>query len=341
MRRAVKLFLLASLLIPSFACQQSAEQPKSTFAEILPKGTQLLYDSRLDIDQDGQDEWIVFYRFDTVIDDGGQPSGPIAVAVYRAEGSPQKDLHAYPLTPREDSYLCECNCTARMDDILSESPGAELIISDNCGGNTTRATIFSWEPDGEEYLAQGHFHGHRVTIQKDMTFVDVRMPDRAQVAVRSTYEASGGTYYNSDYSIPESQEFILYPKECQDVTLSPYPEKVVLAFYHHYCDTENAAIYFTPYGWDKLNGCADGKCGCTRDSREVIQVQVINCQMKEDRPNKTVISVSIVCKRGQEIIDNVKTEVEWTLVHKDERWKLDNAEIVSQQPWPLPEFSDP
>lgn len=340
MRQAAKLFLLASLLIPSFACQQSADQPKSTFAEILPEGTQLLYNSRLDTDQDGQDEWVVFYRFDPIIDDEGRSSGPIAVAVYRAEGSPQRDLHAYPLTPREESYLCECNCTARMDDVLSKSPGAELIISDNCGGNTTRATIFSWDPAGE-YLARGHFRGQRVTIQKDVTFVDVRMPDRAQIAVRSTYEASGGTYYSSDCSTPESQEFILYPKECQDVTLSPYPDKIVLAFYHHYCDAQNAAIYFTQCGWDQLNGCADERCGCTRGSSEVTHVQVINCQIKDVRPNEAVVSVSIVCKQGQEIIDNVKTEIEWTLVRKDERWKLDNAEIISRQPWPLPEFSDP
>jgi hypothetical protein len=333
MKQAIKLFLLALLLISSFACQQTAEQPISTFAEILPKGAQLVNSSRLDIDQDGQSEWVVFYRFDAV-KDGGQSSGPIAVAVYRAEGPPPNNLHAYRLIPREDSYLCECYCTARMEDILSENTGPELVVTDNCDGKTTRATIFSWDSNGQNYRAHGHFYGHRVLVQKDVVLVDVRLPDRAQIAVRSTHQARGGTYYSSDYSVPESQEFILYPEECQDVTLSPYPEKIVIAFYHHYCDAQDISVYFTPCAWDQLNGCAGKECGCTRDSSEVARVQVTSCHTIEEHQNEAVVAASIVCLHGQKVIDDVKIDVKWRLVRKDERWKLDKIEIGPRQPWP-------
>jgi hypothetical protein len=294
---------------------------------------------RLDTDRDNVREWVVLYRFD-LSEEADQEGTPIGGVIYGQEDGNSSAFTSYALNPQGDAYLCECECGAEMEDVLSRLSGPELVLRDHCGGEVARASIFYWDQDQGAYLPKGYFFGSRIEVGQDHVTVDQRLPRRAQLALRQVYRADRGRTYYGPFgqgvlAMPEKYELVGYQPEPTDVTLSPYPEKVLLAFYNHYAEGERVAEYFTEKGWQELDRCADGKCGCSTPRSGVAHVRVTYLERADGAygegenpgPNEAAFDLNVICERRGDRPEE-ETPVRWYLVRQDGRWKLDDAEMV-------------
>jgi len=298
----------------------------------LPEGCQYVQTYHLDVNSDGNEEWIIMCYFDQASPPGAQQHGnPIAAYIYQPDDSKPPNTLAYELRVPGDDYLCECRCVPTMNDALSELPGPELVLGDTCDGERMRLTIFQWDRTKPAYLPVGHFLGHYISITSDTVIVEELQVTRAQLAIRQTYHPAGGqTYYLDNQGTlvpPAEQEIVFSHGEPEDVTLSPYPEKVVLAFYNHYTDTAKIRAYFADGAWDGLGQCDTGQCGCTAPRSEITHVRVTSLQYTEDPtdPNRTTVEVTVVCEYPDGTPGNDRF-VQWHLIHTADRWQLDSVE---------------
>jgi hypothetical protein len=217
-----------------------------------------------------------------------------------------------------------------MQQALSTLPFEELVVRDTCNERTTRVFIFHWEPNTGQYESRGHFIGDRVQVARNTVTVTQRVPHMDQLALELVYvPRNGGTYYQpNDRGVvaPEKHELIFYGPEPEHATLSPYPEKVVLAFYKHYMDGERVAELFTPTGWEQVERCTTGQCGCLAEPRDVTHVRVTNLKLQEGvEPDQAVFATDIICELGDGRLEN-ETALRWHLVRQDGQWRLDRAE---------------
>jgi len=298
----------------------------------LPEGCQYVQTYALDLNSDGDEEWIIMCYFDQTFPPGAQQHGsPIAAYVYYVDDSTPPNTLAYELRVPGDDYLCECRCVPTMNDVLSVPPGPELVLGDTCDGERMRLTIFQWDRTKPAYLPVGHFLGHYISSTPDTVIVEEFQMTRAQLALRQTYHPiDGRTYYLDDQGTlvpPAEQEIVFSHEEPKDVTLSRYPENVVLAFYNHYTDTAKASAYFAAGMWGQLGQCDTGQCGCTAPRSQIAHVRVTSLQHVEDPtdPNHTTVEATVVCEYLDGTPEN-GTFARWHLIHTADRWQLDSVE---------------
>jgi tetratricopeptide (TPR) repeat protein len=299
----------------------------------LPDNWEHVRTYRLDANHDNQPEWIVLYRFDLPAEEQYDVA-PIAGVVYQP-GENASSLIPHRLLLSDDEYLCEHECAVTMDNILSGLPGDELIVYDSYNGKVTKLSIFAWNPTEETYRPQGHFSGDHIQTEKNKVTVLQRLSRRAQLALREIYEPRDNkSYYLSEsldiLLMPAQYELIFYGATPEDVTLSPYPEKVVLAFYGHYADERQVSEYFTWEGWAEVDRCVSGACGCIVEPREIAHVWVRDLQFNEQKDSNSVsFDADIVCeRRSNSDRFEPETTVRWTLVQLDGRWKLNEAKTL-------------
>ncbi len=356
MRRLGRFLFLSALLCSSLACGQMSTnpQPDSTsvevlcpgFKTVLPKDWQYVDHSALDTDNDGSKECVVLYRFD-LLAGTGHKNEPIAGVVYRPDNKRPPCIIPYPLRSQAGGHLCEHNCELKMEDVLSRRNGKELVVRDHYGGRVTRASIFYWEQPGGEYghyEPLGHFSGDNIEVSLDEVVVDLCMPHRAQLATRYTYSPRNqATYYVQDEGTGalmmfEKYQLVFWPGEPEDVTLSQYPERVVMSFYEHYTDEGNSQ-YFTDEGWKFMQESGIVECGCRlpNSDTETVRVHDIRCMQEwssqeaghpcEDYGcDRATVVANVTCGSGIE-----ETEVLWNLVRNNGHWELDG---VSANPAP-------
>ncbi len=333
--------------------------PELDFREILPAEWEYIYTEHgLDTDKDGVREWIVVYRFDLTCQ-ADQRGCPITASVYRPESGKPPSIVPRPLLPRGRDYLCECSCKFSMEDVLSKHPGDELVVRDECDKKTTRLSIFRWREEKQDYLPLGHFTGDCITYALDEVKVEESRPSRAQLKICFTYhpheiertgeqgEEKQQTYYLSTEGnapvAPADYEVNPCKGEPEAVVLSPYPEKVVMAFYHHYTDEETIETYFTPEDWHLLE-CSEPNCGgCARARSEVDHVQVTMLTVVQDcdgmfcrqcgseEADRPVIQAGIRCHYTDGHVDPEETTLEWSLCREDDTWKMESVRLVSPQ----------
>ena len=127
---------------------------------------------------------------------------------------------------------------------------------------------------------------------------------------------------------------VFHQKMPDDVMLSPYPEKVVLAFYNHYTNAAEASKYFTPEAWERVEGCANGQCGCASDRDDIAHVRVIDLQIEDETysqdpgrrfegygPDHATVSVVVLCERKDGALDT-RTSLKWRVAREDEHRRL-------------------
>jgi len=130
----------------------------------------------------------------------------------------------------------------------------------------------------------------------------------------------------------EEEELTFCHGEPEDVCCSPYPEKVVLGFYHNFT-AEKAPRYFTDIGWKNSGECASGQCGCISARSEISRVQVLKLEPQEEtsNPNKDIspdqatVGVTIRCEKLSGVRETERS-MRWHLIHKDGHWLLDRQE---------------
>ncbi len=392
---------IALLIALSLACNggDSVENRLTTgggstcvnFRELIPADWQLVGDPieiQMDWDSNGDGRpdklWLLFYRFDIPCD-GPSPCSPIKAVVYRPSGHRPAHLIPYPLPVPEDGYLCESKCSASWEEVVpppGEAPPGEpeLLIWDRADGEVKRLTVFQWitpteaaPPQIYEYV--GRFIGDRISLNREsgQVTVDERLPpvlliSRSQLATRKVYRLHPGERGAWEWR-EVSRELICYCGMPCDATLSPYPEKVVLAFYSHYPNAMEMRPYFTDAGWERVGGCWNGQCGCSLPREQVERVRVVELQpggavpqgeaieqptplpegvspaevpppVGEEVPtvmeNTVLVLTGVICEPA--CADEAPTYVMWTLVRDGHRWLLDDAEVLGQMPpeGPLP-----
>jgi hypothetical protein len=367
MKRKTTLLALGTLCL-SLACNEIASSTPNAqnpnFAELLPPGTHFIEEVRLDTDGDGSKEWILFYHFD-LMNDERDPTDPVGGVVYRSLEPTHFDLVAHCLLPNswcfhkhcdednvqpvDNRYLCNGECTASMEEIITQAPGKELVIKDK--NSPKRVAIFSWDPQTPAGCSEGHydlrgqFCGDRVIVGEqnpNTVAVDKRSQEFALFAMRLTYSTGDtGSFYEipntpppNGYQVPlrpPDYEVIMFPGECDNVMHSPYPEKTVMAFYSHY-NEETAQKYFADGKWEQLEGCADQSgCGCSVPPEQVERVQV------KEQPessfltqNDATVLTQVKCTHKDGNTDP-EILVTWSVKREgDGQWKITG--IVSEEP---------
>jgi hypothetical protein len=311
-----------------------ASGPCVNITEILPDGWHYAKTYRMDTNYDDEHEWVILYHFD--LPEGKTSGSPIGAVIYQPDDESPANIVAHELRPPDGDYLCECNCQPNMENILSGLEGDELVVRDRCNEEITRLTIFYWNSDGKEYVPLGHFLGGDVDVNRDQVTVRERLPGRAQLMeVETYYPADNKTYYRQDEQCTplecRKKELVFCHGEPADVLCSPYPEKVVLAFYCHYNDDEKAPEYFAESVQAYLGQCDAGGCGCIAPRHEITHVRVTRLQPetynegKEPGLDRATVGAWVICELRDGGSEGEKY-IRWHLIREDDRWRLERPE---------------
>jgi hypothetical protein len=219
---------------------------------------------RHDTDGDEFEEWVVFYDYDL-------QSGlnPVQVTIYDNDRGNPPVIFPYQLRVPDRDYLSEYARGVRfsLENIVTE-PGeseetgkSELLIQDG-----QQLTIFKyngkydtniWDPPSDSpprYTAIGAFKGtggvsiDLETEDKLVTVIDSDKFSRSQLAERAIYRVNPATNtYWDDFDstqlaapIMSTVDFFRSPPE--NILTTPYPEKIVLAFYASTCGEEDTTL---------------------------------------------------------------------------------------------------
>ena len=335
-------------LVALTACVGSRSEPKPPAETLnfkedipLPLGKPVLEVQRADTDSDKKPEWVVFYRFDQV---GG--GGPVAALVYDVVNDPASQLpiiYPYKLrTPNQD-YLAEEIPILSRHDVLREASGTprnELVFT-----TTHEVAVFRLTRDPDVFAADnpplyrciGFFRNYGVVFDSKTFDVIVTSSagfERSQLVTRSYYgpaisDQVDGYFVTTTTSLapPKESKVDFGEGRIPDAVLdTPYPEKIVLAFYQtlgqanpaidilYYLSSQAADAfkqgklkYGSPFATDQL------------DRAIVTELSYIPSQ-EADTVAHVTAWVVFYPKSKQK---SNPMEVHWRLVRMENRWKMD------------------
>jgi hypothetical protein len=337
--------LLLALALSGCGVLTQRDRPEVDLGEIFPAHLPSIgQPQRLDVDGNGEKEWLVFYHVDQVQDN--KQNSPVTAAVYRPVDDRDSRLppHLVPalLWLPGQAYPCFFTCEAEMRDVIrTDSPGKELVIQDKRDKKTVGVAIFRWrgdlllegktEPGG--FVPLGHFRGDSITIEQDKIEVTRRHNDRSDLAVQETYVPIAGRYYVQEVKhvddapsqplLPQKAEVVFAdgpPKKPIEVKL---PEKLVLSFYQNFDDRNEIESYVTPAAWKSVvQDCPENVCGCASRREGVSHVMVKQIAYPSDLGPTTQVVVQVICvnKSGH---PEPSTTLTWGLNRQlDNTWLL-------------------
>lgn len=215
---------------------------------------------RVDTDGDSFKEWLVFYQFDIVGDRTWKKpcpdQSPRAAAIYDNDRGSPAILFPYLLSPPDSDYLGETGVRVEQHEAIAnfgaatDAPIKELFFFGY--GSTQRLTVFKFQqntPDWENptnavprYQLIGSFAGTGgITYNessRQVTVLDRGPFERSQLAIKNVYQLEGpdngksffqANSLNLNAPIKSTIDFGTRPP--QDIYSSPFPEKILLAFY--------------------------------------------------------------------------------------------------------------
>ncbi len=334
------LVLSALLCILLTACVDTSTEKPPELVVNLP--TDLLPDKagvsvkRVDTDSDGKLEWLAFYRFDQV----GR-GGPVAALIYDVAASPGQlpVLYPYKLRTPDQSYLAQDVPQWVMMDIMPE-PGAparkELVLStDNdlaifqANGNAVNQP----SDDPPLYRCIGFFRSdggvaldaesHQVTVTSRVGY------ERSQLVTRYYYAPLADGYFVTGTTTLVSPfgSAVDFPEGVPPAVLdTPYPEKIVLAFYKTFgkADAKPTLLEYltTQAGNEFAAGRLRYGSPFPLDQVDYAVVKELGYYPTQDSSQATVVTVKVVfaSKSGQK---SPLTEIRWALVRQENRWRMD------------------
>jgi len=316
--------------------------------ELAPQGTTVSTILRLDADLDGWEEWVVAYRYDLV----GYRS-PISVVIYDAEGVDRElpMIYPYKLSTPDSDYLGEGVVSIGMTDVLGNLPEEsgirpELVITD--AQNTTlsiyRVLDVSKVPNPpcvnlpNPYQVAGFFRATlRITRAGNAVVVyDRAGSERSQFALRRLYLPSNGSYFQPGTTT------LLPPKEASiefaygmpaDILETPYPEKLVLAFYNRLPGGDLAALLSTQAQQRLAGGQLDYGSPWPRAALQKALVQEISyvpgpsdslSTFAQDAQPEAALVTAKVLFIGPDGQSQLRT-IRWHLIKQGTQWKLHEA----------------
>jgi hypothetical protein len=238
-------FLYARYVAPWWQRRLPIEPTVVYLRELAPSGKVVSDIKRLDTDGDGWKEWVVFYSFDRV----GMNS-PSSGAIFDREGKELPIIYPYKLRTPDSDSLGVGKLAIGIGDILGNlegeaRPHAELIITDALASTLTIFRVREVAPTitancenyPNPYQVEGLFKGNlKITRAANAVSVwDRAGSERSQFALRRTYRPSQGSYFQLGTTtlLPPAEASIEFAFGMPaDILDTPYPEKLVLAFYN-------------------------------------------------------------------------------------------------------------
>ncbi|MFB0536000.1 MAG: hypothetical protein ACETWR_13580 [Anaerolineae bacterium] len=352
LRKLSPLLWIVLSLVAGCGPGEALRQPdnKLDFTRILPETKRPQEVQLLDADGDVKDEWIVFYQFDLVEGATGRQFSPIGAAVYNDDHGDPPVVFPYELHPPDRVYLGEKNCVAELGDPITTNQEQEVLVK--CfaeEGLVVDLSVFQWydhdkedlsKNPGEErqgYECLGFFHGSGgITLVESRVTVKERTEERSQLSRKKVYNVKMGSYFQ-----PGGKE--LWPPEETgieftfgvpgDVAQSPYPEKVVLAFYLALGQNDPLAQTYLSERSGLKNAVGSDSFGTAASGDQIQKVLVKRIIYtpngeKEERhePVRVTVSVASVTSDGEDPARDVTWEVVWESPGEDVAkpgWKLD------------------
>jgi hypothetical protein len=349
MWRGGKLLLLvvavAVLALPACRTRERAAQTEIDLRSILPLSLEAVQVLRLDPAAGPQPQWLVLYKYDVT-----ERFSPIAGVVYRSDRGGKNQppaIFPYPLRLPDRDYLGSENVSVRIADVLSTQLGAELVAENrNADGFLTEVAIFRWRDpfptevwrahDLEErhYECMGFFRADgEVIVEMDRAVVKKLVGDRSQLARFYEYQPNDrGSYLPDGVSLKAaSRSWIDFAfGQTSNVLDSPYPEKIVLAFYNSLgSPTDNLKPFLSKEG-QKLFPSLPGY-GCDWSPGQVAQAMVhqityfpgVESQVKEEEAKQALVELRVQCRSVGGVTMPADAHVGWFLKREDGRWKMD------------------
>lgn len=336
-RVAMVIILLAT---PLGACgpSQPEEPPREVISlpkDVLPSKN-VLDVVRKDTDTDGHEEWVVFYRFDQV---GG--GGPVAALIYDVVSDPSSLLPlAYPYklrTPHED-YLAQGQPEVTLVDIVTESSGTERkevlfktaneLVFFQVNGNLVNQP----RDDPPLYRCIGFFRSRDgVSFNPENLEVAVTSRDeyeRSQLVTRRYYKPAADGYFITGTTMLVSpfESAVDFPEGIPtDILGTPYPEKIVLAFYKTFGKADAKPTILEYLSAQAADEFMQGKLkyGSPWPLGELkwAVVKELSYYPTGDASQSAVVIVKVVFHRttGEK---SPLIEVRWTLIRVQNQWKM-------------------
>jgi hypothetical protein len=310
-----------------------------SFRTDMDLGKEILGVQREDTDSDGADEWIVFYRFDQV-----GTGGPVAAIVYDAAMDTALQLpvlYPFKLRTPDQNYLAEVVPDVTLVNILTEGSSKarnELVFSTEREVAIFRLSRDPAIPPTDNpplYRCVGFFRSDRVTF--DPTSLQVVVTsfagfERSQLVTKRYFKPDNSI--NADGYFAAGTTTLLNPYDyevdfrepvTEKVLDTPYPEKILLAFYKSLGQSDAK-----PTATEYLSSQAAGefKAGRLRTGSPFGVDQVRRATVKRisyfptqdtDTTARVIAEVVFASRAGQQ---SNPVEVTWVLQRTDNRWRL-------------------
>ena len=371
-RRRITALLLVCIVCGLTGCENEEMRKELDFNFALPSSWNIVNIERLDTDGDEEREWVILYTFDTP---ANVAFAPVRCAIYHiARREPDLPIiYPYHLQAPSWTYLGEGTerTQVRTQDVVTlidldprqvyASPEEVIVQSRDGDGHVTRAAIFQWRDNvqnkhvdphevvvqpnlsneqGQWYQCVGLFEGSlRVDIKKDRVAVWDRLNDRSQLARVNAYRpsgAAGGYLLNSNQLVSPVSSCIDFAFGMpENLTESPYPEKIVIAFLKQFTQgpdfgsqylTEQAeeARQGDPYGYWRsfapdtaLPSLCIKELGYNPDTETRAQVEA---QKQGVGELSTITDTRIALSDDR---DSVELRAVWQMLKQDNVWKID------------------
>ncbi len=339
----LRLALCGILLATLGACNNPApDEPRREMVSLrtdIDLGKEVLDVYREDTDSDGADEWIVFYRFDQV-----GTGGPVAAIIYDAaleQASQLPVLYPFKLRTPDQNYLSEVVPEVTMVNILTEGNSIardELVFSTDREVAIFRISRDPAIPPTDNpplYRCIGFFRSDRVSFDP-VTFQVIVTSysgfERSQLVTKRYYKPENppnadGYFLTGTTTLPTPYEYEVDFREplTTAVLETPYPEKIVLAFYKSLGQGSiqpAAAEYLT------AAAATEFKAGRLRVGSPFALEQIRKAAVKRlsyfptqdtDTSARIIAEIVSTSRAGQQ---SSPIEVTWILQRVDNRWKL-------------------
>jgi hypothetical protein len=344
----ITLALCLLVLVALTACVGSRSEPEPPAETLnfkedipLPLGKPVLEVQRVDTDSDKKPEWVVFYRFDQV-----GSGGPVAALIYDVVNDPATQLpivYPYKLRTPDQDYLAEEVPVLSRYDVLRESSGTprnELVFT-----TTHEVAIFRLTRDPDVFAADnsplyrciGFFRNYAVAFDPTTLQVIVTSNagfERSQLVTRSYYEPASsdqvdGYFVTTTTSLapPKESKVDFSEGRIPDAVLdTPYPEKIVLAFYQTLGQANPAIDILYYLSSPAADAFKQGKLkyGSLFATDLLDRAIVTELSYIPSQETDTVAHVTAwVVFHSKSKQKSNPMEVHWRLVRVENRWKMD------------------
>ena len=341
---------IAVLTLPACGGEEPAAKTEIDLGEILPPSLEVVGVRRLDSGVDPPSEWLwlVLYKYDI-----SEHFSPIAGVVYRADRGGRNQprvIYPYPLRLPDRDYLGTGKVWVESRDVLSVWDGLELVAKNqNADGFVTEVAIFVWHDsypddtwrkpeDGRSYECLGYFRSDGgVKVQQDVVVVKELENDRSQLARYYRYKPDEkGSYLVSGVGLRAVEDswvdFAFRPIATDKVLDSPYPEKIVLAFYNALGTPNDIKPFLSKEARKQLDAeKLDYGCGWPLNQvkkvtvRQVSYFAAVEAQTEEEEERQSLVELKIRCESNLEGTASEDGDVGWFLKREGGQWKMDRA----------------